>query len=69
MEEYRSNGAQLGWLVDPERKEVHIYKPGAPVEVLSNPKAISAEPLLRGFVLKVPRIWAAMERKNYNIKA
>ena len=63
MEEYCQNGAQVAWLLDPERRRVHVYRPGAPVEILDNPKLVSGEPLLRGFVLDVPRIWAAMERR------
>jgi Uma2 family endonuclease len=64
MQEYRDNGAQLGWLFDPERKQVHVYRPGAAVEVLDNPQTISGEALLRGFVLAVPPIWAAMELED-----
>src|SRR5437870_3836990 len=64
MEEYRDNGAQLGWLLDPLTKRVHVHRPGGPVEILDNPAALSGEPLLRGFLLDVPRIWAAMERKK-----
>jgi Uma2 family endonuclease len=36
MEEYSLNGAQLGWLLDPQTKRVHVYRPGAEVEVLDN---------------------------------
>jgi Uma2 family endonuclease len=64
MEEYRENGAQLGWLLDPVSKEAHLYRPGAAVEVLVNPPSLSGEPVLPGFVLDLPLIWAAMERKN-----
>ena len=64
MREYRDNGAQLGWLLDPERKQVHVYRPDAAVEVLDNPQTISGEPLLRGFSLAVPPIWAAMELED-----
>lgn len=56
MEEYIENGAQLGWLIDPLKKKVHIYRPGAPVEILDNPKEISGEPLLKGFTLKLDGI-------------
>ncbi|MEJ7710017.1 MAG: Uma2 family endonuclease [Pyrinomonadaceae bacterium] len=52
MEEYLANGAQLGWLIDPREKRVHIYRPDAPVEVLDNPSEISDAPLLKDFVLK-----------------
>ena len=64
MEEYRENGAQLGWLLDPWGKHVHVYRPGAAVEVLDNPATVAGEPLLRGFVLDVLQIWAVMERKK-----
>jgi len=64
MEEYRENGAQLGWLLDPVSREAHVYRAGASVESLVNPASLPGEPLLRGFVLDLPRIWAAMERKK-----
>jgi len=56
MEEYIENGAELGWLIDPIEKKVHIYRPGAPVEILDEPKEISGEPLLKGFTLKLEGI-------------
>jgi len=56
MHEYISNGAELGWLIDPLEPKVHIYRPGT-VEVLDDPEMISGEPLLRGFVLDVRALW------------
>jgi len=56
MEEYLANGAQLGWLIDPLEKKVHIYRPNFPVEILNNPTNISGDPLLKGFVLKLEGI-------------
>ena len=64
MEEYRDNGAQLGWLLDPVEKRVHVYRHDQAVEVLTNPTELKGEPLLRGFILEVPRVWAAMERRG-----
>ena len=64
MQEYRQNGASLGWLLDPMAKQVHIYRPGAAAEVLDQPEKLSGEPVLRGFVLDLPQIWAVMERKR-----
>jgi len=64
MEEYRDNGAQLGWLLDPAGKRVEVYRPGVGVEIVENPTALSGEPLLKDFVLKIPQVWAAMERKK-----
>lgn len=56
MEEYIECGAQLGWLIDPKEKKVHVYRPGVPVEVLDDPKEISGEPVLKGFTLKLEGI-------------
>jgi hypothetical protein len=36
-----------------------FISPQAPVEVLDNPKEISGEPLLKGFVLDVQALWTA----------
>lgn len=57
MEEYLANGAQLGWLIDPLERKVHIYRAGAPVEVLDDPETVSGDPLLNGFVLDVRSLW------------
>jgi len=57
MGEYLENGAQLGWLIDPRKKKVYVYRPGVPVEELNEPETLSGEPLLRGFVLPVAKLW------------
>jgi Uma2 family endonuclease len=57
MEEYVANGAQLGWLIDPFERKVHIYRPGMAAEILNDPETVSGEPLLKGFVLQVRALW------------
>ena len=57
MEEYIANGAKLGWLLDPISREVYVYRPGQRVERLRNPKTLSADPELPGFVLDLGPIW------------
>jgi Uma2 family endonuclease len=57
MEEYVSNGAQLGWLIDPFEKKVHVYRPQTAVEILDDPQTVSGEPLLSGFALDVQALW------------
>lgn len=58
MQEYLTNGAQLGWLIDPLERRVYVYRPGvAAVECLDNPASISGDPELPGFVLDLSRIW------------
>ena len=55
MERYIANGARLGWLIDPYRRRVYIYRPGVPVTVLDDPETISGDPVLPGFVFAVRR--------------
>lgn len=57
MEEYISNGAELGWLIDPLERMVHVYRAGAAPEILEDPKEVFGEPLLKGFVLDLQSIW------------
>lgn len=57
MQEYMENGAQLGWLIDPVRRQVFIYRPDLPVEQLEQPDSVSGEPLLPGFRLDLREIW------------
>jgi Uma2 family endonuclease len=57
MQEYLDNGAQLGWLIDPEPRHVYVYRPGGPVERLDNPDTISGDPVLPGFVLDLRAVW------------
>ena len=57
MQEYIDNGAQLGWLIDPQEKRVYLYRPQTPVECLDHPETVSGEPLLLGFILPLAKIW------------
>ena len=57
MQEYADNGVLLGWLIDPQNRRVHIYRPGQAVEILEGPSAVSADPVLPGFVLDLSVIW------------
>jgi Uma2 family endonuclease len=56
MQEYIANGAQLGWLIDPETKEVEIYRPDQPVEQLESAMSLSGEDILPGFTLNLQSI-------------
>ena len=56
MKEYMANGAALGWLIDPIRHQVHVYRADSSVEILDHPQVISGERLLPGFVLRLDAI-------------
>ncbi len=57
MQEYLANGAQLGWLLDPDQRRVFAYRPGMPVEVVENPAMLSGDPVLPGFTLDFREVW------------
>jgi len=57
MEEWISLGVRLGWLIDSERLQVYVYRPGETVEVLENPASIAGDPVLPGFVLDLTNVW------------
>jgi Uma2 family endonuclease len=57
MEEYRANGARLGWLIDPVTRRARVYTPDAPPRELVNPAELTGEPVLPGFVLNLTAIW------------
>jgi Uma2 family endonuclease len=57
MTEYIENGSQLGWLIDPEMRQIHVYRPRKAIIVLENVAEIAADPELPGFVLDLREIW------------
>jgi Uma2 family endonuclease len=57
MREYLENGAQLGWLIDPDRRSVAIYRPNAGVETRTEIDSIVGEGPVAGFVLDLSSVW------------
>ena len=57
MEEYRENGARLGWLLDPDHRSVTIYRAGGGTERRQRPDSVTGEEVLPGFVLSLSAIW------------
>lgn len=57
MQEYMDNGALLGWLINPQDRQVEIYRPTKEVEVLQSPTSLSGKDVLPGFVLSLQRIF------------
>ncbi|MBW4681373.1 MAG: Uma2 family endonuclease [Microcoleus vaginatus WJT46-NPBG5] len=58
MQEYLDNGTQLGWLIEPQRQQVEIYRSGQEVEILQAPKTLSGEEVLLGFELNLQPIFS-----------
>ena len=57
MQEFIVNGAQLGWLINPPERRVYIYRIGEEVEVVTDAVTVSADPILRGFILQLAELW------------
>ncbi|RCJ40031.1 hypothetical protein A6769_04355 [Nostoc punctiforme NIES-2108] len=57
MQEYIDNGALLGWLIDRQNRKVYIYHLNREVEILENPEAVTGNPELPGFILRMTKIW------------
>lgn len=57
MREYMDNGVRLGWLIDRKQRQVEIYRPSYPPEILQTPTALSEESVLPGFVLNLEWFW------------
>jgi Uma2 family endonuclease len=51
------NGVELGWLVDPQRKAVEIYRPGREVEVVVGGSVVEGEGPVAAFVLELGKVW------------
>jgi len=60
MEEYLANGAQLGWLLNPDAQQAEIYRPGQAVESSAG-TTLSGEAVLPGFVLDLRAVWEAAQ--------
>lgn len=57
MEEYRSNGVRLGLLINPQKQQVEIYRPGQETEIYESPTSIDCSEILPGFILSMSEIW------------
>jgi Uma2 family endonuclease len=53
MQEYLESGLRLGWLINPQDKQVEIYRPDQPVEILTLPVQLMGGDVLPGFTLKI----------------
>ncbi len=56
MVEYIENGARLGWLIDPAKDKVYVYRQNKTVEILENPKTLTGEDILNKFELDLSEI-------------
>jgi len=57
MREYLEQGAQLGWLINPDDKTVEIYRPNGEVGKRTGIDKLEGEGPVAGFVLDLTYVW------------
>jgi Uma2 family endonuclease len=60
MEAWMANGVEIGWLVDPYAKQVHVYEQGASPRIESGLTIAGSGPV-EGFVLDLEEVWRCFE--------
>lgn len=60
MEAWIANGVQLAWLIDPEARQVHIYRTDATPRIDSDSRVAGSGPV-EGFVLDLEEVWRCFE--------
>lgn len=60
MQQWIGNGVRLGWLIDPDRRTVIVYRPETEPETIVDAERVSGEGPVTGFVLELEDIWAGL---------
>jgi len=59
MLEWVANGVELGWLIDPRKRTVAVYRPDREPEVLTGVEEVAGEGPVEGFTLDLLSVWNA----------
>lgn len=57
MKEYINCGVKLGWLINPNDRQVEIYRIGQEKEILDNPSTLSGEEIMPDLVVSLKDIF------------
>jgi Uma2 family endonuclease len=60
MDDWIANGARLGWLIDPYKREAWAYRPGTEPERVASEKLAGDGPV-ESFELNLARVWKRFE--------
>lgn len=58
VDEYLAAGTQLVWVVTPDRRTVHVFRPDGHIAILRRGDALTGEPVLPGFTLPLDQLFA-----------
>ena len=56
MAEYMTCDIKLGWLINPDARQVEIYRQGQDKEVLNNPSSLSGENVMPNLIVDLSDI-------------
>ena len=64
------HGCSLGWLIDPKRKSIEVFRPGRSVERFEQGGILEGDPVLPGFRLEVSTMfgWLKWPKTDPNPK-
>lgn len=57
MQVWLANGAELGWMIDPQRRAVTAFRPNQEPETIESPDSIRGEGPVEGLLLDLTRVW------------
>jgi len=60
MRQWMSNGVELGWLIDADRRCVYVYRKGGEMRQVRDVSEIAGEGPIEGFVLDLTDIWEGL---------
>ena len=58
MKEYMNCGVKLGWLINPDMKQVEIYRQEQQKEVVNNPQTLRGESIMPNLVVDLSEIFS-----------
>lgn len=61
MESWMANGVEVGWLIDPYAKAVHVYESGAAAPRIETGTSVAGSGPVAGFVLDLEEVWRCYE--------
>jgi Uma2 family endonuclease len=63
VEEYMTSGVALVWVVNPKKRTITVYRPGASPEVLGESDQLDGRPVLPAFQYPVAKVFEAKRRQ------
>ena len=57
MKEYMRCGVRLGWLINPDEKQIEIYRQGQSKNILKNPQTLLGEDILPDLIVDLSEIF------------